>query len=315
MDRQEAYEKLEKLSGLSTRTIERKPTIELLENGGSSIDGLYLDTANTFYALNDVAGIPNKFLETLTRNTLGHVAHDLWPSKTTIVYKENDALGIVKGDLNAPVETDQIFDLVERVAPNFETVKTTLFPKDFSAGVELVVTEAKPIKVNDLVRGGVMIRFSPVGTIKPQIYTYASRLVCTNGAISTDKVMNFESVDGSDFNNWFSNGFETALNGVDKMISAYKEMSDTVIPENDRAAFLNYLINEARLGRDANKAIRIKAINEPIETMWDAYNLTTWATSHAIVDPHRAFNGMRRIGSFVTDHSKHVICPFCHNSN
>lgn len=315
MERQEAVKTLEKLSGLATRTIERKPSIEILENGGSAVDGLYLDTGNTYYALREVVGIPNKFFESLSKNTLERVAHDLWPSKTTIVYKENDALGIVRGDLNAPVETDQIFDLVERIAPNFETIKATLYPKDFSAGVELVVTENKPIKVNDLVRGGVVIRFSPIGTIKPQIYTYTSRIWCTNGAISTNKVPIFESVDGTDFNDWFNNGFNTALSGIEQMITSYKEMSDTVIPEKDRAAFLNYLINEARLGREANKAIRIKAINEPIETMWDAYNLTTWATSHVVTDPHRAFDGMVNIGSFVRDHSKHAICPFCYNRN
>lgn len=314
MKTKEALKKISALASLKPVAVMERPKFHVKEDGSSTINDFNLDVSVT-NSVFDKLGIASKYLECLRKETLENVVQDLWPSRGFMALSDgkNNVMALADKANFHKVNPEQILSEVEQFTKDYSVQRALLMP-NFSVTMEVVATEQKPVAKGDLVRGGIMAEFSPVGTINPRVWAYTSRLACTNGAIATDVIHTFSySGNGNDeeFAGWLKDAVAKALKGFDSILVQYKAMAGSAINSEQRANILNYLLHETELGRAANRAVRAKAINEPPENMWDMFNLVSWATTHVIEDPDRIFGSMLRIGNMAGEHEMHGICPFC----
>ena len=186
-----------------------------------------------------------------------------------------------------PVEPERLTRAIERVIP--EPDYSRLLVDGNTASLELVGRDLRhehPVRVGDVVRSGVRLRFSPIGTIMPQVTAFFLRLACTNGALSGAEGGGFEwSGEGSSgLYDWFRNSIRQVVREAGRGVEEYRRMAETAIAPEARAHVLEGLIRQAGLTGTNAATVRARALEAPPETEWEAFNLLTWATSHLLED-------------------------------
>ena len=135
----------------------------------------------------------------------------------------------------------------------------------------------------DPFRAGVRISTNPMGLAEPVIEPYLLRLVCRNGAIHAEYMHNEWGRgygEGDELWQWFRDGLQSSNVAIDGILSGYAGMIDQAIPQDGRAAAVEGYIRQARLGGDEARAMRDQAMNEPVRTMYDLFNLATANATH-----------------------------------
>ena len=318
MNRVETLEKLSKLSGVSSiQYTPTTPEVSIAKEGSSTIranDKIYELIPDATKALANRLGITEKISDNLSLKTLSSVTQELLSRSSTISLIKNgkSIVSVADPAKSFVIDPTALFDKIDAVAKKYDVIRAMIIPETYSATLEIALTEAKPVKKGDLVRGGAFIEFSALGIINPQISAYSTVLACTNGALSTEHFFEYKAA-GGDFDAWFNSSFNGIVNVFDHVLESYKRMAETAIDAKDRASVLNFLLQEARLGKEVNRAVKAKAINEHIETAWDVFNLVTWATSHAEASPTRIIRGMKSISEFAKQSPHFGLCPVCYN--
>lgn len=167
---------------------------------------------------------------------------------------------------------------------------------------------------NDLVAGGAAITFSPSGTVEMMVRAYTSRLVCTNGLISTRYEATFDYGGNHRPAIWLRNTVRLALRQVDAVASDFRNLAAQAIPDEHRADTLAGLAQRARLTGPERELLYEQAVQSPPANMWEALNLITWIGSH-MAGPNRAPRLMTIAGNIAQEHEQGRLCPLCHHAH
>lgn len=204
----------------------------------------------------------------------------------------------------------------ERVATSIDR---TIHPTDYSrlsispSLIEIFAVTQKENAVvpGDLVRAGVYVSFSPMGTVNPLVRGFIQRLVCTNGAMTSEQGMSF-SFDGGGgddeekFLPWLRSSLKNALKEFRPEVKRLQEMSRHDIVPSEHIDH----VMRSRLPESTRNLIRARIMDGDVRTEYDLYNVLTSVASHDVEDPRVAYRLMDAAPR-VIDHRN---CPVCHRN-
>lgn len=167
------------------------------------------------------------------------------------------------------------------------------------------------VKVGGPVRVGISINNSYALKHPLQIATYVHRLVCTNGAVSSDNVFSF-SRGGNDAEEWLDEVIEDAFRAANKEMDRLRKMNDMQLNTEHINDTLGSVFTELGVPVSLRQSIMERAVNEGPVSMYDLYNTLTWVGSNstgAFEDPDLAYRLMQ-IGGRLAAHPER--CGECH---
>jgi len=311
----------EKLSGLSSLVVEPEHTsIELMRDEPVfRADKIELElTEKTVTQLVDYLRIPAHIRDGITMETLEVIMQELLPQSApfTIIYRGKKAEQITREEAKYHrVVPERLIAVIDEKIPE-AAVQRIVVGEDW-AKLE-VVSECNdaPVVVGDVVRAGVMVNFSPIGTVKPTVQSYVMRLVCLNGMSTLHSYDQYGAKykgDGDEsFTNWLGDRVVHAYGEFAHVVESCKKLQGTKILEENRALMLAGLLKQASLGKDIDEMIKADAIEDPPENEWDLVNLLTRATSHHVTDPLDIGWGMWIASKFASEDHHMKMCPACH---
>lgn len=167
----------------------------------------------------------------------------------------------------------------------------------------------------DIVRGGAMVRFSPVGASPVEVSSYIERLICTNGMTSTDQldVWTHPGGEGSaDPYEWIPTALRRVRDSYDAHFESIQRSADAGIDEAEVPTIIDDLFAHYRLPVALRSAVARRLAGVNIENMWDLTNAITWAATHdrQLRDP-RARARLMRVGGDAMTHVER--CQECHH--
>ena len=326
MDRAEVLEQMAPILSTTARAVDHGPgTRVLVADGGalalrtgSGARSRVLTDEGTagLYRFLGLGGLPAQ-LEPATR---AKVATELLAARGryTLLLKDDQVTDVAKAGEYRPLNPERVIDQVGRTIPEADFSRVLLLPHH-TVQLEIVGAETGIVgvpgtheRVNDLVRAGVMLGFSPIGSIQPMIQSYVSRLVCTNGMVTTDVLRNF-AFGGEGDNVWqfFRQGISEAYGAMGRIVERWSQLAAEEVAPGDRAMILTALLKEAGFAKETVEAVRARALEEPPATMYDMLQLVTWGSSHVERDPVRVVRAQRAAGRFHAAETHDRMCPTC----
>jgi len=321
MNTAEALSKLAPICNLKTRVIDRKPNTRVIvapENwslrpGSGALVPITNKGANE---LVNFAGVPKGLAELLSPDLLGRMLTELIYNKEryTILMDGGNIIGFVQGSAGEwSLDPEKLLTNIDRAIPKADIQSLTV--KDYAASLEIVGHETAPVQRGDLIRAGALVKFSPSGSIFPEVQSFCVRLACTNGAKHTDVLRSYRGGGGEGDNvwHWFRESMKAAYGSVKGIANRYREMIDDKIPASERALMLEELLRQAKItGKEAD-AVRAQAIQSPPRNAYEMFNLVTWASSHVLRNPAQIDRARTVAASFSSEESHDTFCPICHS--
>ena len=321
MDRTEVIERLEPLRQRRPIAIEHTPRTRVVLDGeraairrGSGTPLAFSEAGRA--RLHAFIGVTPRTMERLSVATRQTVANELLArqGRYVLFQADGEVVDITPPGALVPVEPERLTRAIERVIP--EPDYSRLLVDGNTASLELVGRDLRhehPVRVGDVVRSGVRLRFSPIGTIMPQVTAFFLRLACTNGALSGAEGGGFEwSGEGSSgLYDWFRNSIRQVVREAGRGVEEYRRMAETAIAPEARAHVLEGLIRQAGLTGTNAATVRARALEAPPETEWEAFNLLTWATSHVLEDPCQVARAQLAAARWAGEMQHRTVCPAC----
>jgi len=165
------------------------------------------------------------------------------------------------------------------------------------------------VAVGDIVKGGVLVSFSPLGIEMPEVTAYTFRLACLNGALTQESLARFRrtsEVNGN-LDDWFKytipEAYDIALNQVNR----YREMKDIHLGE-DLPAIVRHVTGDVPIA--VRNLVLEQALRDRPATLYDLHNTITYVASHRMEN----LNHMKSLMSIGGEMNTHYsTCPTCHN--
>lgn len=167
----------------------------------------------------------------------------------------------------------------------------------------------------DLVRGGAMVRFSPIGAHPVEVSSYIERLICTNGMTSTDQLDVWTHPGGEgagDPYEWIPSALRRVRDSYDAHFESIQRSADAVIDEDAVPTVIEDLFEHYRLPTSMRAAVARRLAGVNVENLWDLTNAITWAATHdrQLRDP-RARARLMRVGGDAMTHVER--CDSCNH--
>lgn len=328
MDRTKVLERLAPLEAIRPRDLTATAKVVVAENeSGFAIrptsGARLIDIgAAGMPALYKRTGLSAALAKNVKKETIAEVATEALTSQGehSLLLGEDGVVDIAAKGNYRHVATERVLSNIEKGMGETEYSRLVELPNQ-TVQLETVGVNETAIARGDLIRAGVSVTFSPTGMTPPKVASSTLRLICTNGMTSMVNIREFTYTGGGDSNgngtnplwDWLRRSVRDAYRGVAPIIDRFREMQEQGVPPGERAAMIEALIRNARLPQEAADAVRARAIESPPETVWDVFNLGTWATSHAISDSNgRAVaRAQAAMSIFATEEGHARICPTC----
>ncbi len=330
MKREEVLTKLEPIIGLKVRQAESFGTrvVATAERigirPGRGAHFLEMDTAGA-QGLSNYVGISWEMVKKLKPETFGTVASELMEKKGgdyAMVMKDGVVINFLKGGAHN-VDTERALAVVDKTIPDVDYHRAVI--DGHSVSLEVVGERRQPVMKGDLIQAGALIRFSPLGSIMPEIQSYALRLACTNGATSNTIFREYKyngdgggrdggstGPGGDSFWQWFKKSVHEAYGALNEIVGQYQKMLKERISPADRAALLEGMLKQAHITGVNAEAIRAMALQSPPQNSYDIFNLLTYASSHILDTPQGIRKAQQVIADYSSEEEHSRICPVCH---
>ena len=269
-------------------------------------------------AIVNYAGLPLGIAKVLSPNTFGQVLSEMLEQSGSysLVLKEGKVTDIIPFGKKTPVLPERLLTVIEKVVPAADYNRVDLLPSQV-ASIEIIGEKHAPVARGEMVRAGVKVNFSPMGTVAPLVQAYALVLACTNGATSNHVLAEFRGGggrpgggEGDDVWQWFRQSIKAAYGSFEQVVEGYKKLRAENISPQDRAQMLEALLKQAGIGGKIAEAVRSMAIERPPRNAWELQNLITYASSHLLeaAPAQRA----QKVAADFADEEKHAqTCPLC----
>ncbi len=274
------------------------------------------------------AGIPKGLATALNPRTTAQALEEVLrkAGALTLLAREEELTDVTKPGKYNPIDPERVFRTVERSVPDFEVHRILDLPHHTVSLQLLGVDEPRPVRgeghaaVNDLIRAGVLVEFSPLGLTDPLVQAFAMRLVCTNGAVANDVLREFHfggrrGGEGDDVWQFFRKSAREAYRAIGRIVERYEQLRRDEVAPADRAMILAAVIKEAGLGQEARAAIEARALENPPQNAFDVYNLITWGSSHVEQDSRRVRRAQRAAANFSAAETHLRFCPTCRHTH
>jgi hypothetical protein len=265
-------------------------------------------------AMVNLVGLPVGIAKSLSPKTFGEVLGELLDraGSYAMVVKEDRLTDIVPYGRNALVAPERLLTIIEKVVPIREYNRVDLLPNRV-ASIEVVGERQAAVARGELVRAGVKINFSPMGTAAPLVQSYALVLACTNGATANNVLAEFTGGgggEGDDIWHFFRQSIRQAYGSFEKVVEGWKRLRAENIRPEDRAQMLEALLKQARIGGKVAEAVRAMAIERPPRNSWEMHNLITYASSH-LLEAAPAQRAQSTAANFADEERHPRTCPLC----
>lgn len=319
MNRADVEEQLAPLAELqATKVYEGELSVELGQNGVELSGGAFGRSGTPlteagFESLLKLSGFPQRLLKGLHVTTAAHALTELLEQKNfTAVHTNDEIVDLVSTSRAANISIPGVLDTIDRVIPEADYRVVRILPH-FGVQLEVSGAQEQAVVPGDLVRGGILTRFSPIGFIDPMVQPRVERLVCTNGATSFEVLREFHlgNDDIADFDHWLASSLTDAYGSFTHIVDQWRELTQHTIDPTQRALVLTGLLKKARVPARIADIVYAEAIERTPETAYDMLQLLTWATSHVIEDPERVIRAQAAAANFAEESSHARHCPTC----
>ena len=260
-------------------------------------------------------GLSNNLANRLSNSTVSNVLTELYMQKgaSSLVVHGDNVLSVGQSGRFVSVHCDNVLGAVDAAIDNVSFNHVSIMP-NYDVRIEMVGETRQEVTKGDFIRGGVMLKYNPLGITDPVVQAYGLRLICMNGAVS-NTVFDTYSLAGSptadDIEEWLTSQVRVAYESLPDTIARYKTLSNDVIEPSDRALLIEGLVKRAGLRGSDVKALWAKATEEPPQTAYDIMNLMTWVTSHYMLDASSIARAQSAVAAFVEEEAHNKICPTC----
>ena len=329
MNRTQVMERISPMTDLKLRVIDGQHAkvgindeVVVLRPGSGS--KLIPFTHDGVESLGKFVGFPVSTTQKLSKPTASNVMTELLrrKEKFSIFTRDGEVVSVFRSQQWHQLKVERMLSVLE------QTIQLQDYNRVFElekhvARIEMVgerreVIAGSALK-NDVVAGGIVVNFSPIGTIAPSIESYVLRVNCTNGA-TTPEVAGFYEYpsggggEGDDIWQWFRANSRKAYNSVTKIARHFERMAEEPISPEDRAAILDSMLINAGMRGDVAGAVRAEALTHPPTNAWEMMNLITWGSSHILSEPKEVVRAQKSVKDFISATTHQRTCPMCHQS-
>jgi hypothetical protein len=322
MQKAEVMEHLKPLTGVTVRTIEHQPKTrvvvmpdQVILRPGSGGHLVPLQDSGV-KALANFVGMPQTMGKEISPELFGRVTTEILArrGRYSILLSEGKVIDFAKPSHTHNLPPERIVDTIEQTIPGADFGRVTI-TTGYSATIEVIGEKREPVTRGDLVRAGAMVKFSPIGTIRPMIQSFVMRLVCTNGAIDSQVLREYTGGEGDDIWQWFRASIKSAYGSLGDIVNRYREMMKDRISAEQRALVLEDLLKRAKISGEVADAVRARALQEPPRNAYEMMNLITWVSTHLLKEPARIQQARSVAADFVSEENHHTYCPVCRHRN
>ena len=334
MDRTEVMQKLEPIVGLDLRCITHQPNTRvslvpaeqavILHPGGGH-RGMQLSQKGIQSLINYI-GLPKSIIEQIQPSTLATIFTEMLAHRQR--YSVLASGGVIDaftkpGD-KLRLNPERVLNTVERAAKGVSYHRAFVDDKAVTATLEVVTDRTEAVAKDDIIQAGTKLTFSPVGTVEPEVMSFAMRQWCMNGAVTMDVVQNYHYEGGggnggsatpADFWAWLHNSVRESCGSLGQIVSHWKKLQRERIPARDRAGLVEGMIRRAHLPTEAATTIRAMAIENPPQNSYDLLNFVTYASSHLLQDPRQIDRAQTSAAVFASEDTHSRVCPVCHRAS
>ena len=268
--------------------------------------------ANLMHILNLPSALPKK-LEThpdIVKNVVNEVCKRNGAYLRTLS-KRNSVVSFVDTDQTL-VSNGEILEAAK------SALKKPLFDMasidENGVGNFTIVSETKEklnIGKDDRFLGGVRIENNPLRASSTKIEAYLERLVCLNGAISTQAHWAAPRNMDSEVKEWLVTSMGSAVKESNNMFASIAKLSDKKIDAN-MMDFLENMYDQLKVPEKARDLITRRVVKEGADTLYDLFNHITYVASNyrAIRDDVDLSARLMAIGGHFSEHIEE-ICRAC----
>lgn len=269
------------------------------------------------------AGVTDQLSQRLSSATLATVVQESLRSRDdgrfSVLTRDNQIIDLGPPGEYQSVAPERVLTNIEKGMKDAVEYHKILNLPHHTVQLQTIGLEERAVAVDDIVRAGVLVQFSPIGVTAPSIQAFNMRLVCTNGMTTTEVMREFTfgrggDGGGEDIWKWFRASSREAYRSLDAVVDRYRQLMAEEISAEDRATIINALLASMRANRVTVEAVRAEALRNPPQNSYDVMNLGSWATSHVMEDPAHVVRGQRSLAAFVSEESHARLCPTCNTS-
>lgn len=260
---------------------------------------------------------PNAMVKKLSAPTSSRVMTELYQrmGATSALFKGNVPVSFEPKGRYRSVPIDLVVAELEQALVEPDYHRAMILP-NHDVRLEVMGQSEAAVVPGDLVRGGVMVQFSPVGLTNPKVQSFALRLACTNGATSTSVIEDYSlgsnpDAKGPQIAKWIGTTAQSAYQSLPLTTAKWKPLTEVQVSAEDRPLLLGSLMRDSRLRPSETSALWAEATENPPETVYDVFNLMTWLSSHVLEDPERISRVQRVASNFVDEGAHSKFCPTC----
>jgi hypothetical protein len=320
----ELVAKLTLPEGVRVETVETGKHTRVQEGDGGTVLRVSprktkLLTQEAFAGLAKAVSFPQRLIDTTPRPWVLQGLNYLMAgtSSLAVVSNSEEIRAVVPSGGFVPVRTDRVLKTLEKsVGGTGLDLDGYMDPKTFGHVIHATGPETREVVKGDLVRAGVTVEYSPVGTVVPHVEAYAVRLVCTNGMTHTEHLRDFHGHgEGDDFWQAFRKQIRDSYRAIGSIVQRLNAMREQLLPPEQVALAVEAMLRDVRLPKEAAEAFRAMVMNNPPRNMYDLYNHLTDVASHVVGDMRTRHTVLRR-GAVVAEAAvQRGICPVCHHEH
>ena len=267
-------------------------------------------------------GAPVTMTERLSQQTAGNVLTELLrkQEKFSVFTREGEIVSVFRSQQWHTLKVERMLSVLEQTI-HLQDYNRVFELEKHVARIEMVGERREVIPgsamKNDVVAGGIVVNFSPVGTIAPSIESYVLRVWCTNGCTTPEISGEYKypgGGDGDEIWQWFRGTARKAYNSMSKIAKHFDAMAREQISPEDRAAILDSMLIQAGMRDEVASAVRAEAIAHPPTNTWEMMNLITWGSSHILEEPKAVIRAQKSVKSFISATTHQRTCPMCHQT-
>jgi hypothetical protein len=183
----------------------------------------------------------------------------------------------------------------------------------FKATINLVTNESFEVVKKDALQVGFRLTHSFADLYATEITAYVYRLVCSNGATTTDEIASYSrgGGDGEEFKLWLTTSVNQAKEAVKKEKDRLLRLT-TIEASKKTGDILHHVLGH--VPRRLGKLVEESALNQGVRTMYDVYNVITEISTHEdqafAKNPASRFK-LEGIASSLSFDTK--SCPVCNH--
>ncbi len=167
------------------------------------------------------------------------------------------------------------------------------------------------VRQGDALNYGVSVKTSILGECPIRVSGYVFRLVCTNGAVSTDNVFTFSRrMKSQTVPSWVEDAVGLAADKAEEEFNRVDVLAKTPL-DSSVGKVVSHLFSDNKLPKDQREAVQAALLETGVETLYDVYNaLTSVANDERVSgNPLQALHLQEAAGSLAI-HPEY--CGSCH---